>query len=223
MARGTTTLLSVESLFSLGLETDATASARTLAELLIDLCWIWKEETPQRVCLFVEYIYVINHRRDDMIQRWATRYGTTPNKEKAFEKVRTALPDVASADEYLALQEADYQRVRQNYPKSSQWAPKDLRSRATEVGYEDVYDWVFRLGSEASHSGAATIASLANIAGMDLSIQYEPQVPRSNEPLMAAAICYIDLIEFGAACLEAHPPLGLAELKAQLSGAFQAG
>jgi hypothetical protein len=192
LARATSALHAVEVLLVTGLETDAMASLRIIAELVIDYEWIWKQDRADRVRLFVEHINIINHRR---LTRWVNLPKQPPNPaivEKLFARIdpRKLPPSVTTADEYMQWQEAEYQRVKLNYHEKKSWAGISIYQRAKECNLSDLYELQFVLGSEAAHSGAATLTGFYSTENGTVSVLYGPTVPSNPWALAHAAIAY---------------------------------
>lgn len=214
LSRGTTALHSVELLFSAGLETDAMSALRIIAELVIDFEWIWAADRDDRIRLFVEHIMIINRRK---LVRWVNPPGQPVNMtlaEKLFAQLDEAHrpPGIDTAEKYLQWIEDEYQRVRGNYDEYRSWAGISTYRRARDVGMADTYDLQFALGSEATHSGAATLTGHYVIEDGVVSMVHGPMVPASAWVLALASQAYGHLAEAAAT----H--LGFVDLRARLQG-----
>ncbi|HEX3474271.1 MAG TPA: DUF5677 domain-containing protein [Kofleriaceae bacterium] len=212
LSRGTSALHSVELLFCGGLETDAMSALRIIAELLIDYEWIWKEDREARIKLFVEHIMIINQRK---LVRWINPPGQPVNTnlaDKLFAQIDPAHRPhgIDTAEKYMQWIEAEYQRVRGNYDEFKSWAGISIRKRAQQTGLMDTYDLPFALGSEATHSGAATLTGHYRIEDGTVSMVYGPTVPTSAWVLALASQVYGHLLEVVA------DHLGFAALRSEL-------
>jgi hypothetical protein len=189
LARATQAFNAVEILFAAGLPLDATSNLRTLIELAIDFHFLWHTDTDARTRLYIEYIHVANRKKLEAHERI---FGPTdPQKEEAaFVAIAAhAPPGVTDAASMRAYIEAEYQRIKPNYPRL-QWHQSNIRDRAVEVQLDHFYDLIHRRGSEASHSNAAALAPFYTIAGNVLSVSADPETPDEVLPLAMALLIY---------------------------------
>lgn len=189
LARATQAFNAVEILFAAGLPLDATSNLRTLIELAIDLHFLWHADTDARTRLYIEYIPIANRKKLEAHERI---FGPTdPRKqEAAFAAIAAhAPPGVTDAASMRAYIEAEYQRLKPNYPRP-QWHRLSIRERAVEVQLDHFYDLIHRQGSEASHSNAAALAQFYTIAGNVLSVSADPETPDEIVPLAMALFIY---------------------------------
>jgi hypothetical protein len=197
LSRATSALHSVELLFTAGLETDAMGALRIISELLIDFQWIWKEQRDSRIRLFVEHIMIINQRKLVNLISPAGQQMNQALAEKLFAQIDVAhRPNgVDSAEKYMQWLESEYQRVRDNYDEFKSWAGISIRKRAQQTNLLETYDLQFVLGSEAAHSGAATLTGQYRLEGGVASVTSDPTVPTSPWVLGLAAQVYGHLLE----------------------------
>jgi hypothetical protein len=189
LARGTLALNSVEVLFAAGLALDSMAPLRTLVELLIDLTFIWSDDTDARTRLYTEYVHVLNLRT---LQAHEGVFGPldAARAATAFAEIASHAPlGVTNADEMRTYIENERKRVSANYPDKRQWHLKNARQRAEAVGLVELYDLVHRCGSEASHSSPTALSRLADIGDNAISVVCTPTVPDEVMPLADARWC----------------------------------
>lgn len=223
LSRATTAFQSVELLWSAGLEVDATSAMRVIAELLVDFEWMWQKDRDDRIRLFVEYIMIVNQRK---LVRWIKPPGQPLNTmlaDKLFAQMdKDHLPaGVHTAEEYIQWIESEYERVRDNYDEYGSWAGISIRKRAIQANLQDVYDLHFALGSEATHSGPATLSAHYALEGGVVSTIYGPSVPSSAWILGLTASVYGHLIEVVAKYLNLTAVLAEArKLGGELLAAF---
>lgn len=189
LARATQAFNAVEILFSAGLPLDATSNLRTLLALAIDFHFLWHTDTDARTRLYLEFIHVANRKKLEAHERI---FGPTdPKKEEAaFAAIAAhAPPGVTDATSMRAYIEAEYQRLKANYPRH-QWHQSGIRDRALQVQLDALYDLIHRRGSEASHSNAAALALFYTIAGNVMSVSADPETPDEVVPLAMALLIY---------------------------------
>lgn len=189
LARATQAFNAVEILFASGLSLDATSNLRTLMELAIDFHFLWHLDTEARTRLYLEFIHIANRKKLEAHERI---FGPTdPAKaDAAFAAIAAhAPPGVTDAASMRAYIDAEYQRLKPNYPRF-QWHQMGIADRAVQVQLDDLYDLVHRRGSEASHSNAAALAPFYEINGNVMSASADPQVPDEVVPLAMALLIY---------------------------------
>jgi hypothetical protein len=196
LARATVASESVCVLFSSGLDADARSISRTIAELAIDLAWLLDRPGDERPLLFIEYIHVLNHRREASIEVLSRHAGHVPDAQRAFDKSGAAGAGFRTPEEFAAFRKAEYERVKSRYQRKSQWNSADVASRAREVGLEVLYETVFRTGSDAVHSGPGTMTTLLRETDDGRSsIVIGPAPPEDNTTLVGTAWGFLFLVE----------------------------
>jgi hypothetical protein len=138
-ARATTAMESVEVLAEAGLNADATSVGRTINEMAIDLAFIMKEKTEERLALFFGHEAV---RDWHLVQAISKLHGGKVN-QKAMAEV-----------------EARYNAVKADYPNAHQWCGT-IRYRARETQLEYIYELSYAEGCASSHSGAQGLSTTA--------------------------------------------------------------
>jgi hypothetical protein len=223
LSRATSALHAVETLFSIGLETDATSVMRTIAELVIDFEWIWSKDRTARIRLFAEYINVTNQKR------LASRLGQGLNDadrqtlQKMIAETKSFLPSgVDTPEKYLEWCKAEYERVRGQYDERKSWAGVTIARRARECDLKDLYELQFTLGSEATHSGAATLTGQYLVNGGAVQVADGPSMPTSPFVLVLVAQAYGQLLERVVGYLEL-PGINVQSLINEFLAAFPAG
>ena len=204
LARATIASESVCVLFGGGLDGDARSISRTIAELAIDLAWILADPGDERILLFVEYIHVLNQRREASIEIIGNITGQTPDTQRAFEASGAGGAGFRTPEEFAAFRKAEFERVKDRYKRKSQWNADNVGARAKDVGLEVLYETVFRAGSDAVHSGPATMTTLLRETDDGrLSIVTGPAPPEDSTTLVGTAWAFLFLVEL---CTEKLDP-----------------
>jgi hypothetical protein len=177
-----------------------------------DRCDGRPSDRETRIRRFIEHINIINHRKLVVSSMPPGQPLDMASAEVIFGQLdpRHRPPGVNSAADYLNWIESEYQRVAANYDERRSWAGISIARRAREVGLVATYDLQFVLGSEATHSGAATLTNHYAVTDGTVSILHGPQVPAHSFVLALAAQTYGHLLEVVAR----H--LGMARVQAEL-------
>jgi hypothetical protein len=212
LARSTIASESVCVLFEAGLQPDAQSVARTIAELAIDLRWILDVPGNERIVQFAEYIHVINRRRENSIGVLGKVSGHEPDRERAFGPASDTMAEAfGAAEAFDAFKKAEYERVKDNYPKMG-WTEPNLAARAKKLGLEPLYESTYRMGCETVHSGPATISGIMQQdAEGRVSFRFNPGPPEDDRALVIAAWPFLSMIELciGALAPERKPEMVL--------------
>lgn len=188
-ARATTAMQSVEVLATAGMNADATSVARTILEIAIDLTFIAKERTEERLDLFFGH---------EGVRDW--------HKARAVSRLHGGKVSA----EAMAELEAKYDEVRGDYRKEFEWCGT-LARRARCAGLQAMYDLPYAEASAASHSGPQGLRLMYSIARDDesecLTIFAGPQDP-SERPVTMACMAYICTLDNAISLASLTPQFG---------------
>lgn len=174
--RALNALDSVMLLVQAGHTVDAFSIMRSVCELAIDLGYMAKSDTEARMELFANHIFVSRHQF-----------------MKALDDAGLPNPQPAFAAKMASI----HQRIEGDYDKPN-WAGKSIAKRADESGKKTFYNFMFRLGSGASHSCAESLwweSSETTVGGHDTIVSRVGDYSKPEAaPLQLATLALFDIL-----------------------------
>jgi len=166
---------------------DAGILVRSLFELLITLLYILDDLTEERAYRYMSYDWVI---RKNMFETTITNNPeilSKFNERRNFSKLDRDLFD-------YVLEMAKKVQEKYVYRKNT-WSDRDLRSMAQTVDCDKMYDLVYRLYSQNTHSQARTMNDYAKSTSEGIEYSLAESENWIQETLIAAYDCYSQIIK----------------------------
>ncbi len=176
------TSLATQNLLEKGFLEDSYCLIRSLLESYITLEYIDKDVSG-RIKLFVEYYFVHKNR---LRQAYNKIYGMDVNSYGDSEKQLI-----------LDWQEAEYKRVKDNYPVKSAWSPVKIFEMAREVGYENAYHLIYSHLCQFTHATVNTGNSYikeGDKEGLKIVIEPNTEDEKKFEMAIHLATSYIIIV-----------------------------
>lgn len=165
---------------------DAFMLVRTLFELLITAAYIFKEDTENRVTQYNEYDWVL---RNKML-------GSVKKNKNAKGK---ELLQKRSKNEGIDLKEIKQKskEVLQGYLEgdAETWSKKSVFQMAKAVGLEDLYDSLYALGSQLTHSASRSANEYMKVTNGELELLTYPSSNYVDESLVGSFMCFYHIIK----------------------------
>ena len=163
---------------------DALALMRSLTDIYIDVRYI-RTDRANLLQRFYDYAIVSGRWKKELV---TTTYGITVEDQLRTEYTqhRDALrDDITSADEYIAAWQLAVDQAQQRWSfRQSGWAQLDTFAKATRVRTsgadpdgetENVYRLVYRMTSEALHSGIGGALRGVSVEGTTATLEHRPR------------------------------------------------
>lgn len=166
---------------------DAGILVRSLFELLITLLYIIDDSTEERAYRYMSYDWVMRKKM------FETTITNNPEILSKFNERRNS----SKLDRELFEHVLDMaKKVEQKYAyKNGTWSDRDLRSMAQSVGRDSMYDLVYRLYSQNTHSFARTMNDYARSTSEGIEYSLAESENWIQEDLIAAFDCYSQIVE----------------------------
>jgi hypothetical protein len=187
--RATENLGAIVDLLERGWETDATALLRTLMDIYIDVRYI-RTDRDNLLERFYDYAIVGGLWKKETI---AAVYGISVDDQLRREydlkkeHVREGIPDAAA---FIASYRAEVDRAQARWDfRRSGWAALDTLSKCRRVRtagddpggeMETVYELVYRMASEALHSGIGGALRGVRVDGSTATLEHAARSPRES-------------------------------------------
>lgn len=167
---------------------DGAVLSRTIFELAIYAPYICGDETGTNAQKFSDFDWVVRERKyNDGMKNEAMR--------KEFEKRVAADPKMK---ETLAEIVREATRVKTGYTKDELrrgWSGKTIRTIAEEVGRGDLYQTVYALQSELTHSAVTTANEYISESGENLSMDIAPSDNWVERTLVITFDAFLGVVE----------------------------
>jgi len=217
--RATENLGAILCLFRAGWENDATALLRTLTDIYLDVRYI-RANRAERLERFRDYSIVANLWKKQLVEALYARKVDDLIRED-FSRASTrgiVRDDIRCADDYVAAYNAEVARAQAKWEfKRSGWAKHDAARKANIVDQhvnngtnetENVYNLIYRMTSEALHSGIGGALRGVTFEGTSATLEHQARTPRASGLLVLAfsSFLFMKIVDYVNAELE----LGLA-------------
>lgn len=165
---------------------DAFMLVRTLFELLITTAYIFKEDTDNRVSKYNEYDWVLRSKMLSSVKKNKDPKGKSLLQER-------------SLSEGIDLKEIKQKskEVLQSYEEgdAETWSKKSIFQMAKAVGLEDLYDSLYALGSQLTHSASRSANEYMRIVDGELELLTYPSDNYIDESLVGSFMCFYHIIK----------------------------
>lgn len=185
-AKSYRTVNSVLLLCENGYGQDAFMLVRTLFELLITTAYIFKEDTDNRITQYNEYDWVLRNKMLSSVKKNKDSKGKSLLQERSLsEGINLKEIKQKSKEVLQSYEEEDAQT----------WSKKSIFQMAKAVGLEDLYDSLYALGSQLTHSASRSANEYMRVVDGELELLTYPSDNYIDESLVGSFMCFYHIVK----------------------------
>lgn len=187
LSKGFKTHGAIISLCKAGYGEDAGVLTRTLFELLINLLYILEDPTEERGYRYLSYDWIQRKKMFDYIIKSNPSILAQHN-----QRISTSSKDKEWHKHVIEMA----QKVNKKYQyKNNSWSDKNLREMSINVNREPLYNLIYGLFSQSTHSQTRTMNDYAQSTPNGIEYSLDESDNWVEQVLVAAFDCYSQIIE----------------------------
>lgn len=172
------------SLCKQGLGQDAAMLVRSLVDLLITLLYILKDSTDKTMHRYIAHDWIIR-------KKMYARFKDDPKAKEAFEERKLNPKPNDNSPEFV---EEQAKLAQEKYKFGNNWSGKNIREMAVGVSREQMYDTVFRLQSQLSHTNPRAVNEYVSEIDSEFVIEIGSSERWIDEALVSTFDCYYNIV-----------------------------
>lgn len=180
---------------------DAFMLVRTLFDLMVTTGYIFQKETKKRIKLYNEYDWIL---RDEMLKN--------VRKNKKAKELLVQKPQYKEIDLNEIKDKAKKHRATYTANDRNTWSKKSIWQMSKEVGFGQLYNTLFALGSQLSHSASRSVNEYMKEEDGKLELMTYPSDTYVNESLVGSFHTFFYIVTI----LDTQLDLGLSEALSKL-------